>query len=292
MNYLKHFFLLIKYRIGLAVTFTSIAGYIVYNAKIDLLVLQLAIGVFVLAGGSGALNQYQDRKYDARMPRTLSRPIPKGVISPVNALVISMLLIWEGFNLLFSAFGALPALLGLFNVLWYNGMYTNLKRVTAFAVVPGALVGVVPVFIGWTAAGGSLTELAIVFIAFFIFIWQVPHFWLLMLNYASEYEAAGFPTIHQSVNPNHVVRLIYVWIVATSLSALLVPFFMENASTLFFLAIFVLNILFISIFTRLSFGESVSLKKSFVSMNMYMLLFMLVLVVFHLFPKHLLDVWF
>lgn len=286
VNYSKIVLSLIKYKVSMAVTFTAITGFIIYAGNIDFSIFQLAISVFVLAGGSSALNECQESKYDAKMDRTRNRPIPSGNISLVNALIVSLLFILSGLFLLYFFFGIIPALLGLFNIFWYNLLYTNLKRVTPFAVVPGSLVGAVPVLIGWTAAGGFAFDQTIVFIGFFLFVWQVPHFWLLMLKYGKEYEEAGFPTINRAVNPENLMKIIYAWIVATSFSSIAIPLFLEKISLLFFVAIFVLNIIFVIIFTQLSFGKVANLnfKKSFVSINIYMFVFMMLLIVFHLLP--------
>lgn len=286
LNYIKIVFALIKYKVSMAVTFTAITGFIIYAGNIDFAILQLAIFVFILAGGSSALNQCQESKYDAKMDRTRNRPIPSGRISLENAIIISLLFIFSGLSLLYFFFGIIPALLGLFNIFWYNLLYTNLKRVTPFAVVPGSLVGAVPVLIGWTAAGGFAFDLTIVFIGFFLFIWQVPHFWLLMLKYGKEYEQAGFPTINRAVNPESLIKIIYAWIVATSFSSIAIPLFLEKISLTFFIAIFVLNITFVIVFAQLSFGKVANLnfKKSFVSINVYMFVFMILLIVFHLLP--------
>jgi len=274
---------LIKYKVSLAVTFTALTGFIVFNGKFDLLTLKMAFAVFILASGSSALNQFQERKFDAIMNRTKHRPIPSGNISPRTALLISVLFIVAGLVLLFSGFGLIPALLGLFNICWYNFIYTNLKRVTSFAVVPGSLVGAVPVFIGWTAAGGNVFSSTIIFIGFFLFIWQIPHFWLLMLKYGKEYEEAGFPTVNQTFNPKSLRNIIFSWIVATTFSAILIPLFLVKLSWSFFLIIFILNILFITFFTKLSYGNETQLnfKKSFISINIYLMLFMILLIIFH-----------
>jgi protoheme IX farnesyltransferase len=285
VHVLKSIPALIKYKVSIAVTFTALTGFIVFNSKLDVLALKLAFAVFVLASGSSALNQFQEWKFDAIMNRTKHRPIPSGEISPITALLISVLFIVSGLVLLFSGFGIIPALLGLFNIVWYNLLYTNLKRVTSFAVVPGSLVGAVPVFIGWTAAGGNLFSSTIVFIGFFLFVWQIPHFWLLMLKYGKEYEEAGFPTVNQSFNPISLRNIIFSWIVATSFSAILIPLFLVKLSGSFFLVIFVLNILFIIFFAKLSFGKEAQLnfKKSFIGINIYMMLFMILLMLFHLY---------
>jgi heme o synthase len=275
---------LIKYKVSIAVTFTAITGYIVYTGHFDLQILNLVLGVFLLAGGSSALNECQESKYDAKMPRTQNRPIPTGKITLSSAILVSLFFCVVGDFILYESFGAITALLGLINIVWYNLIYTYLKRVTAFAVVPGSLVGAIPAFMGWTAGGGYVFEATIIFIAFFLFIWQIPHFWLLMIKYGKEYQEAGFKTIDQAVNPGNLKVIIFSWVVATSFSSIIVPLFLINISLPFFLVIFALNISFIAIFIKLSFGNVTELnfRKSFISINLYMMVFMLLLIVFHM----------
>jgi len=275
---------LLKYKVSLAVTFTAITGYMVYTGSFDIQILTLAVSVFILAGGSSALNEVQESRYDALMERTKHRPIPSGELSSQQALMISVIFILAGLVLLFNSFGIIPALLGAFNIVWYNLFYTNLKRITPFAVVPGSLVGAIPAFIGWTAAGGYLFDSVIVFIGFFLFIWQIPHFWLLMMKYGHEYEHAGFPTINRTISTESLKKIIFAWVLATSAFSIAIPLFFRNISLSFFLFIFVLNVLFVTIFTRLSFNKAadLTLKKSFISINIYMLLFMILLILFNL----------
>lgn len=268
----------------MAVSFTAITGFIVFAGNLNYQLIILALGVFILAGGASALNEYQEYAYDAKMQRTQSRPIPTGKLTLQQALIISLLFIFFGSIILYYFFGLTTCLLGLFNVLWYNLLYTNLKRITPFAVVPGSLTGAIPVLMGWTAAGGFLFDKEIVFIAFFIFIWQIPHFWLLMLKYGKDYEAAGFPTINQTVSSRNLKRIIFSWIISTSFASIMVPAFLENISLILFVSIFVLNILFVAIFAIISFGkmEEIDFKKSFVGINIYMFLFMMILTLYHL----------
>lgn len=275
---------LIKYKVSIAVTFTAITGYIVFTRTLDINILGLILGVFLLASGSSALNEFQESEFDAKMQRTKNRPIPSGTLSPLNALIISVIFILSGLAVLYCFFSLTTVLLGIFNVLWYNLIYTYLKRITAFAVVPGSLVGAIPAFIGWTAAGGYVFNTTIVFIAFFMFIWQIPHFWLLMVKYGKQYEQAGFPTINQTMSPEGLKTIILVWIIATSVSSVMVPLFLQEISVIFFIAIFVLNISFVAIFIKLSFGKiaEINFKQSFISINIYMMLFMLMLIVFHM----------
>jgi len=284
-NSLNTLLTLLKYKVSLAVTFTAITGYIVYTGNFDIQIIKLMLGVFILAGGSSGLNEYQEHKFDAKMQRTMHRPIPSGSISPTDALFVSSIFIITGILILYLSFGFIPAILGILNVVWYNLIYTNLKRITPFAVVPGSLVGAVPVLIGWTAAGGYMFETTIVFIAFFLFIWQIPHFWLLMLKYGKEYEQAGFPTINQSICPENLKKIILSWVLSTSAFSIAIPLFLRNISWSFFLFVFVLNIMFVFTFTKLSFAKvtELNLKKSFISINVYMMLFMLMLIIHHMF---------
>jgi len=283
-NNLQLILALIKYKVSIAVTFTAITGYVVYTGHFDLQIITLVLGVFLLAGGSSALNECQESKYDAKMPRTMNRPIPTGKISLANAVVVSVMFCLAGLFVLYYNFGAITAALGLLNLVWYNLIYTYLKRVSSFAVVPGSLVGAIPAFMGWTAAGGYVFQPTIIFIAFFLFIWQIPHFWLLMIKYGKEYEEAGFKTINQAVNSGNLKMIIFAWVVATSFSSIIVPLFLVNISLPFFLVIFSLNLAFIAIFTKLSFGNVAELnfRKSFISINIYMMLFMLMLIIFHI----------
>ncbi|MEI7503394.1 MAG: protoheme IX farnesyltransferase [Paludibacter sp.] len=285
MNLLNSIPSLIKYKVSIAVTFTAITGYIVYTGHFDFPLVYLILGVFFLASGSSALNECQESKYDAKMPRTMNRPIPTGKLSLIQALIISTLFCLVGLFILYISFGKVTALLGVLNLVWYNLIYTYLKRVTSFAVVPGSLVGAIPAFMGWTAGGGYVFETTIIFIAFYMFIWQIPHFWLLMLKYGKEYEDAGFKTINQAVHPQNLKLVIFAWVVATSFSSIIVPLFLVCISLPFFLMIFLLNLGFIAIFTKLSFGNVAELnfRKSFVSINLYMMIFMIMLIAYHLY---------
>ena len=281
---LKTILALIKFRVSIAVTFTAITTYIVYAETVDFKILWVVLGVFLLASGASALNEYQEHKYDALMKRTQNRPIPSGDLSPLQALIISWMFIIGGAAVLYFAFNTVTALLGLFNILWYNGIYTSLKRITAFAVVPGSLVGAIPAFIGWTAAGGYVFDSTIVFISFYLFIWQVPHFWLLMLKYGSEYEQAGFPTINTAVKPQSLNKIIFTWVLGTAFSSIIIPLFLVNISLPFFLLVFVLNLSFIFLFIKLAFGkeQTINFRKSFIGINVYMMVFMIMLIAFHL----------
>ena len=221
----KIFFELTKVKITSFVTVTTAFGYIAASGKIDLMILPVLFGVLLLAFGSAALNHYQEKDFDSKMDRTKGRPIPSGRISPENVLKISIMLILSGSLILILWTNLLALGLGLLNLIWYNFIYTLLKRKSPFAIVPGSLVGAIPPAIGWAAAGGSLLDPQIIIIAFFFFIWQIPHFWLLLLVMDKDYQQAGFPTLTQIFNHTQLSRITFIWIISTAVTGLMIPLF-------------------------------------------------------------------
>jgi heme o synthase len=214
-----------KVRITFAVALTTITGYVLARGRFDEGLILPTLGIFILACGSSALNHYQEKDKDALMDRTKSRPIPSGRISPGKALLLAFLLIVLGSALIWFGSGLLALQLGLMALIWYNFIYTPLKKKTAFAVVPGAVIGSLPPLVGWVAAGGSLIDPRALIIAFFFFIWQVPHFWLLLLKFGKEYEKAGFPSITSIYSDNQIKNTTFIWTMATAVTALMLPVF-------------------------------------------------------------------
>jgi heme o synthase len=212
-----------KVRIAVLSTASAVTGWLLASHAFSLAMLPAVAGVFLLALGAGALNQVQERDLDARMHRTERRPIPSGRMRAGTALAIAVALILLGAMCLVS--NPVSMLLGLFTVLWYNGVYTPLKRVSAFAAIPGGVVGSVPPMIGWTAAGGDPADPRILAVAFFFFVWQVPHFWLLLLRIGDDYARAGLPTLTRVFTRRQLARIVYVWMIATAVACMSMPMF-------------------------------------------------------------------
>jgi protoheme IX farnesyltransferase len=216
---------LTKIRITIFVTITTCFGYISSAGEMNSGIILPSIGILLLACGSAAINHYQERHTDALMERTKNRPIPSGRISPENALMIAIILLLVGAGILFISAGLTALCLGLLNLLWYNGIYTPLKKKSALAIIPGSMVGAIPPAVGWVAAGGSVSDPRIIILAFFFFIWQIPHFWLLLLILAKDYEKAGFPTLTKIFTNEQLSRITFMWIIATIVTGFLIPLF-------------------------------------------------------------------
>lgn len=214
---------LTKFRITFFVAVTTIVGYLIHNGGFDLNLILPTFGVLVLACGASALNEWQERNYDSKMKRTNSRPIPSGRINANNALIISLVLIGIGSALL--ALNSINVmLLGLFTLIWYNAVYTPLKQKSAIAILPGSLVGALPPIIGWVASGGSISDPKILALSSFMFIWQIPHFWLLLLMYDDQYKDAGFPTLSRIFTFNQITKITFIWIAILVASSLMFYF--------------------------------------------------------------------
>lgn len=212
----------------------AMTGGLLASHQSPLVVGMTGLAVFILAAGASALNQYQERDIDASMERTWRRPLPTGVISPSHGLSVALLLIFAGLSMLALAGGKGPAFLGMVAVLWYNGAYTYLKRLTAFAAVPGAIVGMVPPVIGWTAAGGGLADPRLLIVCLLFFLWQVPHFWLQILHHGEEYERAGLPALTKVLGKKQIARITFIWICSTAVASLLLPLYGNLTSPLLY----------------------------------------------------------
>ena len=225
-----------KYRIALLVALSTLTGYVLAGGSISIHLIIPVTGIYFLALGSGALNQYQEREKDALMPRTSGRPLPAGMLSPASAALIAFSLMVFGTIILLVGTNLTAVVLGLLTVLWYNGLYTYLKRITPLAVIPGSVIGALPPLVGWATVNENIFQIQPLILALFFFIWQIPHFWLLLLNFGPDYEKAGYPSLTAILDDLQLGRLTFIWIVATAFSIILMPLFgLGNSNIIYFL---------------------------------------------------------
>ena len=271
---------LTRVRLSLMVSISAMTGYFLTGSSPEVVLIFLFAGVFLLASGTSVLNQVQECQQDALMKRTTRRPIPAGEVSLTTALLIASVLILGG-TFLLSLNGWFPMLLGLSNIVFYNLIYTPLKIRSWLAIIPGALVGAVPPLIGWTSAGFYIFHPNAIFIATFVFLWQIPHFWLLMIKYGKEYELAGFSSISKILTERQIKSVVFGWGVITSLFLMLFPLFGFNLKPILMVSLIVINLLFISLFHRFLFRDSSphTIRKAFILINTYALAVFLFLVI-------------
>lgn len=224
---LKDIFNFIKVRIAISVAISSIVGYLLATNNVDFNLFWLSISVLLLASGSAALNQVQEWKYDSLMNRTMNRPIPVAKMTGNEGLLISSLLLLAGLLvLLFEGLNSsnlIPFYLGILAIVFYNVIYTPFKRITPYAALPGAFIGAIPPAIGWCFAGGDITNPQIILLSLFFFVWQIPHFWLLLIMYEEDYRRAGYPLITDKLSKFQISRISFFWILSLVMIAFLIP---------------------------------------------------------------------
>jgi len=265
---------LVKFLLSLAIAFSTLAGYLIFRGSFSFEALLPVTGVFLLSCGAAALNQFQERNIDARMERTKNRPLPAEKITPAAAVIIAAACSLGGTLVLGFSGSWFAATLGVFNLVWYNGVYTPLKQRSYAAVAAGAVNGAVPPVIGWVAAGGAVTDPKILFIAFFIFMWQIPHFWLLLMMHGKDYQDAGFYSITSHLTPAVMQRIILVWVLATSISTLFLPFFGVIRSVPVVIALITVNCLLLAFFFILftTKKDQPDYRLAFIGFNVFMIL--------------------
>jgi protoheme IX farnesyltransferase len=188
--------------------------------------LLVLTGVMLLSCGASALNQVQEREQDARMARTVRRPLPSGRLSRTQGFIFSLLGIASGAAILWGGVGTVAGVLGLVAAAFYNGVYTPwLKPTSPFAAVPGAIPGSIPPVIGWVAGGGSVTDTGALILFGILFLWQMPHFWALALRYRADYAAGGFPMVSETVGVEGTARLILLYALGLTAWSLAAPTF-------------------------------------------------------------------
>ena len=149
------------------------------------------LGTLLVASGTGTLNQYVEREFDAQMRRTSRRPLAAGRLNPSIVLFFGMALSMLGCIYLAMAVSVLASLLATATLLSYLFLYTPLKRKTPLCILVGAFPGAVPPLIGWAAASGKVSSEAWMLYAV-LFLWQFPHFMAIAWMHRDDYDRAGY----------------------------------------------------------------------------------------------------
>jgi protoheme IX farnesyltransferase len=155
---LGDFITLMKPRVMFLAVFTAIVGLMIAPAHLDPLhaaagVLAIAVG----AGAAGALDMWYDADIDRIMSRTAMRPIPRGRISRLQALIFGLVLAGVSVLSLGVLLNVTAAALLAIPIFYYVVIYTVwLKRRTPQNIVIGGAAGALPPVIGWAAATSDI----------------------------------------------------------------------------------------------------------------------------------------
>jgi protoheme IX farnesyltransferase len=105
----------------------------------------------------------------------------------------------------------------------YNFIYTPLKTKSMLAILPGAVCGMLPPCIGWLAAGGKIDSITLWSIMALFGLWQLPHFWLILLLYPQDYVGSNVPSLLNVFSDNQVRKVVFNWILVFAVMTLSLP---------------------------------------------------------------------
>ena len=210
--------ILIKYRLSLSVVLSSVCSYLIAFDIFSLITFSLlVIGGFFVVGASNGFNQVIEKRRDALMIRTSSRPIPSGEMTVNKALIICVTLGILGLSMLYLI-NFRTALFGLVSMIIYLGLYTPLKTLTPLSVFFGAIPGAIPFMLGWVAVTNRFSiETGILFMI--QFFWQFPHFWAIGWVSHDDYKNAGFKMLPSGKRDNATAfQIVFysIWMIIVS----------------------------------------------------------------------------
>ena len=263
---------LVKARLTLLVLLTTAVGYYLgAKGPINFAGLFHAVfGTALAAAGAAALNQWWERRLDALMHRTRSRPIPAGRMSARDALILGCALSVGGVVYLSLACNFLAALFAAATIVIYIFAYTPLKRVSTFNTLVGAIPGALPRVVGWAAATGR-ADIGAWSLFAILFFWQMPHFFAIAWMYRDDYARAGFEMISKEDNTGARSASQSVLFCMLLLIISGIPQFLGVVSAIYLAIELVLNGLFIFVAMRfLKTQQAVDARRLFLASILYL----------------------
>lgn len=209
----KHRLLVAKLPLCLLVAFSSLFGFALSAHQLGWQAWLVFTSVLLLAGGGASLNSFQEYRWDRLMKRTRQRPVASGLMTPEQARRQGQILTGSGLFLLFLGTSqTLPVIAGIAALLIYNLVYTPLKYRSIWAIVPGSICGAIPPYIGWLAGGGQLFSPVILGGVLLLILWQIPHFWLVMLSNKEDYQRSPLPHLSHLIPESKLQLLAILWV--------------------------------------------------------------------------------
>ncbi len=216
------FWKLAKVPLCLLISFSAGFGAMLAGSTSLYDVFYISLSVFLLAMGGATINSAQEVATDGEMSRTADRPLVRKQISRTFACVLAILFIVLALIMLSRVKNPVTAVsLGVLALFLYNAVYTPLKRTSLFAIFPGAVCGAIPPLIGFIAGSGQLLSYTSALLFMLLFLWQVPHFCLVLLRYRNEYLQSNLPNFLKILSEKGVKQLSCVWICGLALVMML-----------------------------------------------------------------------
>jgi protoheme IX farnesyltransferase len=169
---------------------TFVVSFLVASGTFDRFIIA-AVSMYLAISGTTAINMWLDRDIDSMMPRTRNRPLPAGILSPVECAVygFALFLIGLAISVTISVELAIVIFLGLFfDIVIYTIL---LKRKSPYSIVLGGFAGAMPALGGWVVVQGFTLPGFI--IGAIVLLWIPSHIWYISMHYEEDYRIAGIP---------------------------------------------------------------------------------------------------
>ncbi len=257
---LSDYWALTKPEVNLLILVTTLAGFDLaskpgFGGFRILLAVHSLLGTLLVAGGTGTLNQFIERTFDAQMRRTARRPLASGRIESSHALWFGISLSLAGAVYLALAVNLLSSLLAFITLISYLFLYTPLKRKTPLCILIGAFPGAVPPLIGWAAARGRLDPEAWVLYAL-VFLWQFPHFMAIAWMYREDYVRAGYLVLPLDKRREQYVVWQSVGVSLALIPLSLIPTFIGRSGLVYSVSALIFSLIFFYYSARFAFHRS------------------------------------
>ena len=239
---------LTKPRVVLLIVFCAVIGMVLAQPGLPDAVTLLATvaGIGLAAGGAAAINCLVERTVDARMHRTRQRPLPRGEVRPLTALLFALAVGGGGLAVLWHWVNPLTMWLTLATFVGYALVYTLwLKPATPQNIVIGGASGAMPPVLGWAAATGTVGHDALL-LFLIVFVWTPPHFWSLALYRRDDYARAGLPMLPVTHGETFTLQAIVLYTLLLA-GVTLLPLATGMSGAVYLLALLGLNARFVGL---------------------------------------------
>src|SRR5580698_6312753 len=277
----RDYFELTKPRVVALIVLTAVVGTLLASRglpPLDALIFG-NLGIALAAASAAAINHVLDRRIDAQMSRTRSRPLPTGGLNERQALTFAAVLGFVSMAVLGLLVNPLTAMLTFASLIGYAIIYTAwLKRATSQNIVIGGAAGAAPPVLGWTAVTGHVDADALL-LFLIIFAWTPPHFWALAIARRDEYARAGIPMLPVTHGIDHTRLQVLLYTVLLVLVTLL-PFMTRMSGLIYLAAAVVLDGLFLyhALVLKISARQDLPMRVFRFSVNYLMWMFAALLV--------------
>lgn len=216
----------------------------------------------VLAGGalasSGALalNSYLEMDMDAKMKRTMGRPLPSGrIVTSSRALYLGLGLLAGGMVVAFLTLNYIATFFIALGAFVYVPVYTLfLKPRTSWNIVLGGFAGSCAALAGWYAVTSNDGVVGWLLGAL-VFVWTPSHFWSLAVITEEDYSAVHIPMLPSVVGPEAASRYIVVNTLLLIPVSLAIAYYFSGLGLLVYLSVTL-------VFGALLLGTNIKLFRS------------------------------